>query len=223
MVNNVIIVAGGKGLRMGNEMPKQFIQIAGKPILMRTVEPFFRYDPEMNIVIVLPAGFESRWDNICKEFDFRIPHKIVIGGETRFHSVRNGLKYVESGIVAVHDGARPFVSEKLIGRTFELAKSKHAVIPVTDVTDSLRKVNPDCSSRIINRSEIKQVQTPQVFPVEMLKNAYMTEYDDSFTDDASVVEKLGIEIHLTEGEITNIKVTTPFDLKIGELILKESI
>lgn len=221
MVNNVIIVAGGKGLRMGGELPKQFLNVGGKPILMRTIEAFHRFDSEINIVAVLPSDFKPYWLALCQQLSFNIPHQIAIGGNTRFHSVKNGLGYVKEGIVAVHDAARPFVSTNLIKKTFELAAAEAAVIPVINVTDSLRKVRKDGGSHIIDRSEIRQVQTPQVFSVDILKQAYLCNYDDSFTDDASVVEKSGVDVHLIEGEATNIKITTPFDLKIAEVILKE--
>lgn len=221
MVNNVIIVAGGKGLRMGGELPKQFLNIAAKPILMRTIEAFYRFDSAINIIVVLSPDFKSYWFALCQQLSFNIPHQIANGGETRFHSVKNGLEYVKEGVVAVHDAARPFASTNLIKKTFEFAQLKSAVVPVINVTDSLRKINADGSSQIIDRSEIRQVQTPQVFSVDVLKQAYRYDYDKSFTDDASVVEKSGVDVHLIEGEVTNIKITTPFDLKIAEVILKE--
>ena len=218
-MNSVIIVAGGKGLRMGGELPKQFIAIGSKPVLMHTIEAFYEYDQQMNIIVVLPSSFRDYWQQLCNENRFEIPHIIADGGESRFHSVKNGLKFVHEGIVAVHDGARPFVSKALISRIFQLANTHSAVIPVTDVTDSLRQINDDNQSNIIDRSKIKQVQTPQVFDYHTLADAYETEYCNTFTDDASVVEHKGTSIHLTQGEITNIKITTPFDLEIAEVIL----
>lgn len=218
--NNIIIVAGGKGLRMGGELPKQFMPIGGKPILMHTIEAFSAYDKNISIILVLPESHQEYWKNLCSEHGFTIPHRITTGGKTRFHSVANGLKLVETGIVGIHDGARPFTSKELIGRCFKEAAKYEAVIPVIDSTDSLREITEDGKSHILDRSKIKLVQTPQVFSVELLKKAYQSEYKESFTDDASVVEALGKEIHLLAGDTNNIKITTPIDLKIGELILK---
>lgn len=217
--NNIIIVAGGKGLRMGGELPKQFIPIAGKPILMHTVEAFYNFDPDINIILVLPDSHRDYWAKLCKEYKFEVPHTITSGGETRFHSVLNGLQLIESGIVGVHDGARPFASKELITHCFDAAVKHKAVIPVIDSTDSLRELTNDGKSKIVDRSKIKLVQTPQVFTIELLKKAYQTDFKDTFTDDASVVEALGEEIYLVKGETTNIKVTTPIDLKIGEYII----
>ncbi len=219
MNKNVIIVAGGKGLRMGQELPKQFIAIKGKPILMHTIESFYNADAKTNIIVVLPQSFIDYWSNICKEYNFDILHTIAIGGETRFHSVKNGLSYVTEGIVAVHDGARPFASSVLINKLFNEAILHKAVIPVTDVTDSLREMTDENNSKIIDRSKIKQVQTPQVFNYDVLEKAYQLKYSEIFTDDASVVEKYGVNIHFVQGETTNIKITTPFDLEIANVIL----
>lgn len=217
--NNIIIVAGGKGLRMGGDLPKQFIPVGKKPLLMHTIEAFHNFDPNINIVLVLPASHRDYWAGLCVEYKFIIPHVITLGGETRFHSVQNGLKLVKEGIVGVHDGARPFTSKELITRCFEEAARRHAVIPVIDSNDSLRELTDDGKSKIINRSKIKLVQTPQVFSVDLLKKAYQTDFREAFTDDASLVEALGEEVYLVQGETTNIKVTTPIDLKIGEFIL----
>ena len=219
MNKNVIIVAGGKGLRMGQELPKQFIAIKEKPILMHTLESFYNADAKTNIIVVLPQSFIDYWSNICKKYNFDIPHTIAIGGETRFHSVKNGLSYVKDGFVAVHDGARPFASSTLINKLFNEAILHKAVIPVTDVTDSLREMTDENNSKIIDRSKIKQVQTPQVFNYEVLEKAYQLKYSEIFTDDASVVEKYGVNIHLVQGETSNIKITTPFDLEIANIIL----
>lgn len=218
--HNVIIVAGGKGLRMGAELPKQFLLIGEKPILMHTIEAFYSFDNKMNIVVVLPPSFRDYWSKICGEYGFTIKHTVADGGETRFHSVKNGLEFVKGGFVAVHDGARPFVSVKLIKDTFELVKAHQAVIPVTDVVDSLRELTAE-GSKIIDRSHIKQVQTPQVFASDLLKKAYDVEFNDSFTDDASVVEHFGQAIYLTKGEVHNIKITTLFDLEVAKIILRQ--
>jgi len=219
MKNNIIIVAGGKGLRMGSDLPKQFIPIGGKPVLMHAIEAFYRFDKEIHIILVLPVSHQDYWKGLCREYDFAIPHDIANGGETRFHSVKNGLALVEEGIVGVQDGVRPFGSTEMIKRCFDAAQAYPAVIPVIDSTDSLREIVDKEKSRIIDRSKIRLVQTPQVFHTEALKKAYETDFQETFTDDASVVEAMGIDVHLVQGEVTNIKITTPLDLKIGELIL----
>ncbi len=222
MKKNVIIVAGGKGLRMGNDLPKQFIPIGGKPVLMRTIEAFYRFDQDINIILVLPVSHQDYWKSLCEEYNFSIEHTIANGGETRFHSVKNGLALVADGLVGVQDGVRPFGSVEMIKRCFDAAEEEFpAVIPVIDSTDSLREVVDEDKSRIVDRSKIRLVQTPQVFDVNVLKKAYQTDFKETFTDDASVVEAMGVDVHLVKGEVTNIKITTPLDLKIGELIIRD--
>ncbi len=222
MKKNVIIVAGGKGLRMGNDLPKQFIPIGGKPVLMRTIEAFYRFDQDINIILVLPVSHQDYWKSLCEEYNFSIEHTIGNGGETRFHSVKNGLALVADGLVGVQDGVRPFGSVEMIKRCFDAAEEEFpAVIPVIDSTDSLREVVDEDKSRIVDRSKIRLVQTPQVFDVNVLKKAYQTDFKETFTDDASVVEAMGVNVHLVKGEVTNIKITTPLDLKIGELIIRD--
>lgn len=218
---HVIIVAGGKGLRVGGEIPKQFIPIGGKPVLMHTIEAFYNYDEQINIILVLPESHREYWGELCAKYNFTIRHAIAIGGETRFHSVKNGLALVSDGLVGVQDGARPFGSKELIRTCYEKALTARAVIPVNPSTDSLRELESDGKSRIVDRSKYVSVQTPQVFEASLLKNAYEEGYKDIFTDDASVVESIGAEVALVKGEDTNIKITTPIDLKIAELILSE--
>lgn len=218
---SVIIVAGGKGLRMGAELPKQFIPIGGKPVLMHTIQAFHNYDDKLAIILVLPQSHQTYWQELCEKYNFTIPHDITTGGDTRFHSVKNGLSLVEEGIVGVHDGARPFVSQSLIEECYQQAKTKKAVIPAIPSTDSLRELLDDGKSKIIDRSKIVLIQTPQVFEASLLKRAYEVEFHNTFTDDASVVEALGVDVSLVKGESNNIKITNPIDLKIGELILKE--
>ncbi|NDW18399.1 2-C-methyl-D-erythritol 4-phosphate cytidylyltransferase [Dysgonomonas sp. 216] len=218
--NNIIIVAGGKGLRMGHELPKQFLEIGGKPVLMHTIEAFYKYDQQINIIVVLSANYMDYWKEICEKYSFTIEHSIVEGGETRFHSVKSGLSLVQKGLVGVHDAARPLVSPALIKRIFEAAAVHKAVIPVVDCADSLREMIDSTRSRVIDRSKIRMVQTPQVFDSELLRKVYNLRYIGTFTDDASVVESYGHEITLVKGETTNIKITTPFDLEIAEVILK---
>ena len=220
---NIIIVAGGKGLRMGSDLPKQFIPIGGKPVLMRTIENFYHFDNHINIILVLPLSHQTYWAELCANYHFEIPHTIATGGETRFHSVKNGLALVGEGVVGVQDGVRPFASSEMITRCFYAVEKHRAVIPVIDSTDSLRQMSDDKKSHIIDRSTIRLVQTPQVFDVSILKKAYESDFQDTFTDDASVVEAIGVDIHLVKGEVTNIKITTPLDLRIGELIVDSTL
>ncbi len=215
----VLIVAGGKGLRMGTELPKQFLPIGGKPVLMRTLEAFYTYNSEIQLILVLPHSQQDYWKQLCREYHFSLPHVVADGGETRFHSVKNGLALVNTpGLVGVHDGVRPFVSQEVISRCYDLAAEKKAVIPVIDVVETVRHLNGE-GSITVNRDDYKLVQTPQVFDVELLKQAYNQSYTPHFTDDASVVEALGVPVALTVGNRENIKITTPFDLKIATVLL----
>jgi 2-C-methyl-D-erythritol 4-phosphate cytidylyltransferase len=208
---------------MGTDIPKQFLPIGGKPVLMHTIEAFARYNPAIHIVLVLPESFLDYWSGLCAEYHFCVFHDIALGGETRFHSVKNGLAKVLSGYVAVHDAARPFASAKLIASCFENAEKSHAVIPVVAMSDSCRILDGNSEkSHILDRSRLRLVQTPQVFQAELLRKAYELPFQDIFTDDASVVEHLGHPISLVEGETTNIKITNPIDLSIGEWILKNN-
>ena len=218
MTRTALIVAGGKGLRMGSDLPKQFLPIGGKPVLMHTIEAFYRFDEKMKIVLVLPQEQQAYWRELCRKYHFSLEHVIADGGVTRFHSVKNGLAYVESGLVGVHDGVRPFVSRQVIERCYQLAEIKKAVIPVVDVVETIRHLT-DTGSETVSRSDYKLVQTPQVFDVELLKRAYAQEYTSFFTDDASVVEAMGASVYLTEGNRENIKITTPFDLKISSALV----
>lgn len=219
MMKYALIVAGGKGLRMGGELPKQFLPIGGKPVLMRTLEAFYACDPEIHLILVLPQSQQAFWRQLCGEHAFTLSHVVADGGETRFHSVKNGLACVSTpGLVAVHDGVRPFVSQEVIARCYDLAVAKKAVVPVTDVVETVRHLAGEGSSTV-SRDEYKLVQTPQVFDADLLKQAYEQPYTSCFTDDASVVEALGIPVHLTAGNRENIKITTPFDLKIATALL----
>ncbi|WP_300790043.1 2-C-methyl-D-erythritol 4-phosphate cytidylyltransferase [uncultured Bacteroides sp.] len=221
MKQYVIIVAGGKGLRMGGDLPKQFIPLAGKPVLMRTLENFFSFSPDIDIILVLPHDHQEYWRNLCGEYGFGVPHRIADGGATRFHSVRNGLALVEEAddaVVAVHDGVRPFVSHDVIARCFDMAAGGRAVVPVTGVVETVRRMKQDGTSVTVPRGEYRLVQTPQVFPSRMIKKAYTADYIDSFTDDASVVEAMDIDVELAEGNRENIKITTPFDMVVAEAL-----
>ena len=218
MKKYIIIVAGGKGLRMGGDIPKQFLPVCGKPVLMRTLEAFHAYDASMRLILVLPVSQQAYWKQLCEEYQFELVHEIANGGDTRFHSVKNGLALVEEdGLVGVHDGVRPFVSQEVITRCYEEAASLKAVIPVIGVLETVRHLTEE-GSETVPRDQYKLVQTPQVFDVTLLRRAYQQEYTDLFTDDASVVEALGEKVYLVEGNRENIKLTTPFDLKLAELL-----
>ena len=218
MKKYIIIVAGGKGLRMGGDIPKQFLPVCGKPVLMRTLEAFHAYDASMRLILVLPVSQQAYWKQLCEEYQFELVHEIANGGETRFHSVKNGLALVEEdGLVGVHDGVRPFVSQEVITRCYEEAASLKAVIPVIGVVETVRHLTEE-GSETVPRDQYKLVQTPQVFDVALLRRAYQQGYTDLFTDDASVVEALGEKVYLVEGNRENIKLTTPFDLKLAELL-----
>lgn len=237
MKKYVIIVAGGKGLRMGSELPKQFLPIGNKPVLMHTLEVFRKYDENLQIILVLPKEQQDFWQQLCEEHHFSVEHTVANGGETRFHSVKNGLDEVQTpGLVGVHDGVRPFVSVEVIQRCYQLAEKQKAVIPVIDVVETLRHLTDggkgsdlkneagsatesEVKSETVNRNDYKLVQTPQVFDVVLLKQAYAQEFTPFFTDDASVVEAMGVPVHLAEGNRENIKITTPFDLKVGSVLL----
>ncbi len=216
-----IIVAGGKGMRMGKDLPKQFLPIDGTPILMHTLQAFYDYDPSMTLIVVLPSDQQAYWSKLCGDHHFTIPHVVVKGGETRFHSVKNGLSCIKGeGLVAVHDGVRPFVHCDTIDRCFAAAQESGAAVPVVEVVDSLRKVE-DEESKAVSRKDYRIVQTPQVFDISLLKEAYKQPYTVDFTDDASVVEAFGRKISLTEGNRENIKITSPFDLVIAEAFLNK--
>ena len=218
----IIIVAGGKGLRMGSDIPKQFLPIDGLPVLMRTIRRFREYDADINIILVLPKSQQEYWHSLCKEYQFNERYTIADGGETRFHSVSNGLSLVPDdaeGVVGVHDGVRPFPAIDVISNCYATARSQGAVIPVIPVVETVRHLE-DNDSRTVSRDEYRLVQTPQTFDIQLLKRAYRQPFTPMFTDDASVVEALGDTITLVEGNRENIKITTPFDLKIAEAILR---
>ncbi|MBP5457951.1 MAG: 2-C-methyl-D-erythritol 4-phosphate cytidylyltransferase [Paludibacteraceae bacterium] len=220
----VIIVAGGKGLRMGSDIPKQFILVAGRPLLMRTLDTFLAYDQDLSILLALPREQMDYWFSLCEKYatDYASRVTVVAGGETRFHSVQNALACVPEGadsLVAVHDGVRPFVSKETIAAAFDEAALSGCAVPVADAVDSIREVT-EGGSIVRDRSKIKLVQTPQVFRSSLLKEAYHQVYCDAFTDDASVVEAAGYKVVLTPGNRENIKITTPFDLKVAEALVK---
>ena len=216
MERYAILVAGGKGLRMGGDIPKQFLPIGGKPVLMRTIEVFREAYPDIHIILVLPVSQQEYWRQLCCEYAFGVPFQIANGGETRFHSVSNGLKLVPGdveGIVGVHDGVRPFVSVETIQRCYDEAVEYGAVVPVVPIVETVRQLHKDGTNFTVPRDEYKLVQTPQTFRVSLLKEAYRQSYIPAFTDDASVVEALGKPVHLVEGNRENIKITTPADIR----------
>lgn len=218
----VIIVAGGKGLRMGGDIPKQFLPVGGKPVLMRTIERFRAFSPSLQIILVLPKAQQDYWQSLCKEYSFTVPHTIADGGSTRFHSVQNGLALIpdgEEGVVGVHDGVRPFVSTEVIARCYDTARTAKAVIPVSPVVETLRYVGGEGADRNVLRSDYRLVQTPQTFDIQLLKRANKQPYSEAFTDDASVVEGIGATVTMVEGNRENIKITTPFDLKVAEVLV----
>lgn len=219
----VIITAGGLGTRMGKEIPKQFLKLSDKIILMHSIERFYDFKNDIKIIISLPENYINYWKNLCKRYRFTIKHKIVKGGETRFHSIQNALNEVSGkGLVAVHDGVRPLVSIETINRTFETAKLYGSGIASTDIFFSIRKITGE-KSVAVNREIYKEIQTPQTFKISLLKKAYLQKFDDAFTDDASVVESIGEIIHLTEGNRDNIKITTSEDLKTAELFYQTKV
>ena len=189
-VDYIIIVAGGKGLRMGGDLPKQFLPIAGKPVLMHTIERFYHYNPELGIILVLPREQQDYWRQLC----------------VKYH---------------LHDGVRPFVSEETIARCFEAARKHGAALPVLPVTDTLRRVTDDGGYNV-QRNNFRTVQTPQAFDIQLLKQAFRQTYSDAFTDDASVVEAMGHKVTMVDGNRENIKLTTPFDLLLADIISKKN-
>ncbi len=240
-----IIVAGGKGVRMGADVPKQFLPVCELPVLMRTVKAFRVYNSEMRIILVLPKSQQEYWKELCRYYSFDEPVMIADGGETRFHSVKNGLDMIpdnDDGIVAVHDGVRPFPSGGTIYRVMKEAAKTGAAVPVVPVVDTLRRMykveipesmydvdnmaafslGGELHSETVQRNDYRIVQTPQAFSVKVLKSAYRQEYMEEFTDDASVVEHSGCNVALVDGNPENIKITTPFDLVIAEAIVKNA-
>lgn len=228
MTDYIIIVAGGKGLRMGSDIPKQFLPIGGKPVLMRTLERFRAYSPTLQIILVLPKAQQDYWRQLCLKHSFTVEYQLADGGETRFHSVQNGLAQIPDnadGVVGIHDGVRPFPSIEVIHNCYETARSAKAVIPVIPVVETLRHISPSTLlhspfSKTVPRSDYRLVQTPQCFDIQLLKAANRQPYNEGFTDDASVVEALGHTITLVDGNRENIKITTPYDITVAEAIIQ---
>ncbi len=218
-----IILAGGKGLRMGSDIPKQFLPVGGLPVLMHTIRRFHEYDASLHMILVLPKAQQDYWKRLCEKYQFDIDYAVADGGATRFHSIKNGLQLIpdgEQGVVAVHDGVRPFPAVGVIRDCFEAARQTGAAIPVIPVVETIRHLEYKVQrSKTVPRDEYRLVQTPQAFDIQLHKRAYAQEYNDGFTDDASVVESLGHPITLVNGNRENIKITTPFDLTIAEALI----
>ena len=219
MKRHCIIVAGGKGLRMRGEIPKQFMLFNGKPLLMHTLNMFRNFDSEMHIILALPFDQIDEWEKLCLRYSFQVEVHIVHGGETRFHSVKNALDVIsEEGVVAVHDGVRPLITNDLLDRYYTIAEKEGNAIPCIPVSESMRKIDTKGNQQV-DRSKYVLIQTPQVFHTSILRKGYSQPYENSFTDDASVIEKMGISVKLVDGDTNNIKITTKTDLIMAESIL----
>lgn len=224
MKKYIIVVAGGKGTRMGGETPKQFQLLCGKPVVMMTLEHLHAIDPTIQLILVLPAEHTELWQKLCKEHSFAVPLLLAQGGSTRFHSVQNGLAQIddlEEALVGVHDGVRPFVSDEVLDKCFYEAWIHGAAVPMINVHDSLRHiVGSNGATEIVPRDRYRLVQTPQIFKLSLLRRAYEQRFVESFTDDASVVEALGEQIVSVDGNNENIKLTTPFDLMVAKTLIE---
>jgi len=218
--HSVIITAGGIGKRMGSAIPKQFIEVCGKPILLHTLEAFYKFDSEIEFVLTLPDDWKVYWKEIIEKYACKIPHQLISGGVERFHSIQNALEFCTGKYISVHDGVRPLVSAQTLSNCFNALENHPAVVPVLSLKESMRVVENGVS-KAVNRSNFRNVQTPQCFYASVLKSAYKQAFHNGITDDASLVEELGTRIHLVEGNEENCKITTSYDLKITELFLKK--
>jgi len=214
-----IIVAGGSGTRMGTDIPKQFLEIKGKPVLLHSMNRFFNFDPSIALIVVLPEHQIDYWKSLCLKHNFNLSHTIVIGGKERFYSVKNGLALVEeNALVAIHDAVRPLVSSNTIKVAFASAKEHGSGIPAINLNDSLRQFEGE-NNTAVNRNLYKIIQTPQCFASTNILNAFKQDYKDEFTDDATVLETHGLKVKLTEGNLENIKITSPRDLILAEALI----
>ncbi|WP_215226053.1 2-C-methyl-D-erythritol 4-phosphate cytidylyltransferase [Echinicola shivajiensis] len=223
MKKAAIIVAGGKGARMGAPIPKQYLEIGGRPVLMHTLKVFFDFDPEMKLVLVIPEGDFSFWKELCEKFDFKIPHDLVAGGKSRFQSVKNGLGSIDwaAGLVAIHDGVRPFVDEVVIRNSFQEAAKNGSGIAVVPLKDSIRKLTDSNQSFFQEREYFRLVQTPQTFDLAKIKKAFDVTELRHFTDDATVYEHQGWQVSLVAGNLENIKITTPEDMDYANYLIQK--
>lgn len=218
---SVIITAGGIGKRMGGDLPKQFIVIAGKPILIHTLERIYSFDPNVQLILTLPEDWKSFWKELITEFKCTVPHIVVEGGWERYHSVKNAISLCSGDFIAVHDGVRPLLSKETFSRLKEEVLQKKAVVPVMPVKETIRKVEGS-HSQTEDRSKYKLVQTPQIFAKNVIREAYDRPFHSGITDDASLVEECGVQVYLVDGNEENIKITTPTDLKIASIFLNSS-
>jgi len=219
LIEYALIVAGGKGTRIKSSLPKQFIELVGKPILLHTIEAFISYSDNIKIILVLPEDDFPIWESICKKFNFSYPIVLQKGGETRFQSVKNGLGRIEGeGLVAIHDGVRPLISSDIIGASFRLAAAHQSAVAAVRLKESIRMTDQD-NTKAMDRSKFRIIQTPQTFHLQLIKKAYEIKEDPSLTDDASVAEKAGHIISLFEGSYENIKITTSEDLVVAEALM----
>lgn len=218
-----IIVAGGSGTRMGSAVPKQYLEIGNKPILMHTLSRFYQYSFDLDLILVIPAGDFMLWKKLCEQYGFSIPHKLVAGGASRFQSVKNGLTTIKApeGLVAIHDGVRPFVSQEVIARGYKEAREIGSAIAVIPLKDSIRQIKDKGHSISRNRDFFRLVQTPQTFLLSKIKTAFDVEEKAIFTDDATVYEDQGWLVHLIEGDPCNIKITTPEDMDYAEYMIQK--
>ena len=223
-LNYAIIVAGGQGTRMQRSIPKQFIPIEGKPVLMHTIEAFTRCSFPINIIVVLPKAEIAVWDELCQSHSFDVPHQVAIGGASRSASVQSGLQQIDSkdGVVAIHDGVRPLVSKELIERSLLSAEQYGSAVASVPLKDSIRRTSGS-KSEAVSREQYRLIQTPQTFRLALLRKAYQLLEGQSFSDDASLVERSGHRVHLIEGDYQNLKITTPEDLTVATALLKQTL
>jgi 2-C-methyl-D-erythritol 4-phosphate cytidylyltransferase len=217
-----IIVAGGSGSRMRSVLPKQFIELCGEPVLMHTIRVFHESQSSPQIILALHANYHKLWATLCSKHNFTIPHLLIAGGETRFHSVKNAIDQINGtdALIAIHDAVRPLVSADIINEAYRCAAEHGSAVTAVKSRDSIRQVK-DGTSTSLNRDSIYLVQTPQTFQSALLKKAYEQPYTDNFTDDASVVEQSGVKITLIEGDHSNIKITFPGDIVIAEALINK--
>jgi 2-C-methyl-D-erythritol 4-phosphate cytidylyltransferase len=218
-LNAVIIVAGGIGQRMGGLIPKQFLMLNDLPVIFHSVKPFIEFDPKINVIVVLPNDHINTWITACNKYGFHVEHEIVVGGETRYQSVKNGLQFVNNAdFTAIHDSVRPLINKEFVKCCFESAKQKGNAVPCVGINETVRKVD-SLGNTQLDRSILRLIQTPQVFNTKTLNEAYKLPFSDKFTDDASVVEALGEKINLIDGLKQNVKITTDIDFKIAEYLI----
>lgn len=217
-----IIVAGGFGSRMKSNLPKQFLELCGLPVLMHTIKAFYQYSNQLSIVLVLPENDFETWHKLCEKHQFHVPHQLHSGGDTRFQSVKKGLELLpDQGVVAIHDGVRPLVNQMLIGASFQLAALHKSAVAAVRLKESIRITDQD-ATKAVDRSRYRLIQTPQTFELSLIKSAYQIKEDASLTDDASVAERAGHKISLFEGSYTNIKITTPEDLIMATSLMQDN-